>query len=69
MNADELQETFDHFDGDDDGTIDREEFDGLMEALGADMTEAELEIGFDAIDTDRSGEIDFDEFSSWWDDQ
>ena len=69
MDADELKATFDHFDGDDNGKIDREEFEGLMEALGADMTEDELVIGFEAIDTDRSGEIDFDEFSSWWDDR
>ncbi len=66
MDPDELKENFEHFDGDDNGKIDREEFRELMEALGADMTEDELEIGFDAIDTNRNGEIDFDEFSSWW---
>ncbi len=63
----EVKETFEHFDDDDNGTIDREEFAQVMEALGAGMSEAELEVGFEAIDTDRSGEIDFEEFAEWWD--
>ena len=67
MASDELAETFEHFDDDSDGSIDRQEFKKLMEALGAEMSEAELEIGFEPIDTDESGEIDFDEFSEWWD--
>lgn len=68
MEREELKETFEHFDGDDNGLIDRDEFADVMDALGADMSEAELDVGFDAIDTDRSGEIDFDEFVEWWND-
>lgn len=62
----ELEETFDHFDGDDNGRIDREEFGSLMEALAAGMTEAEIDLGFSEIDTDGNGTIEFDEFERWW---
>ena len=62
----EIQETFDYFDGDDNGSIDRKEFAKVMDALGADMSEDELDFGFEVIDGDASGEIDFDEFSEWW---
>ena len=67
--ASELRENFEHFDADDNGEIDREEFAGLMEALGAGMSEAELDMGFETIDTDGSGTIEFDEFESWWRDR
>mgnify|MGYP006309173809 CR=1 FL=1 len=62
----EVRETFDHFDEDDNGEIDREEFADLMAALSADMSEDELDVGFAAIDTDGSGLIDFDEFYEWF---
>ena len=66
MEHEEVRETFEHFDGDDNGQIDREEFAKVMDALGADMTEDELDVGFDVIDSDQSGEIDYDEFVEWW---
>jgi len=66
---DELRETFDHFDGDDNGRIDREEFGELMEALGAGMTDDEVDLGFSMIDSDDDGSIDFGEFENWWDDR
>ncbi len=62
----ELRETFDHFDKDSNGAIDRQEFAQIMEALGAEMTAEEIDLGFKIIDTDGNGVIDFDELSSWW---
>ena len=62
----EMQEIFAHFDGDDDGRIDRGEFKRLMDALCADMPDEELDVGFDSIDADDTGGIDFDEFMIWW---
>lgn len=62
----ELQETFAYFDEDGNGRIDRGEFKRLMEALGADMPDDEVEVGFDSIDSDDDGAIEFDEFAVWW---
>ncbi len=62
----ELKENFEHFDVDGDGRIDRGEFRRLMDALGADAPEDELDIGFDVIDSDDNGAIDFLEFARWW---
>lgn len=62
----ELQETFAYFDEDGNGRIDRGEFKRLMEALGADMPDDEVEVGFDFIDSDDDGAIEFDEFAVWW---
>ena len=62
----EVRETFEHFDEDDNGRIDREEFAAVMAALDAGMSEDELEVGFSEIDTDHNGTIDFDEFYDWF---
>jgi calmodulin len=69
MDRAELRENFDHFDGDDNGRIDRQEFAQLMAALDAEMSEEDLDIGFGIIDTDGSGQIDFGEFAAWWEEQ
>ena len=66
MDRKELKETFDHFDADDNGRIDRKEFGKVMAALDADMSDDELDMGFSIIDTDDSGQIDYAEFSEWW---
>ncbi|NGX15988.1 EF-hand domain-containing protein [Wenzhouxiangella sp. XN24] len=63
---DELQETFAYFDDDGNGRIDRLEFKRLMEALGGDMPDDEMEVGFDFIDSDDDGAIEFNEFATWW---
>jgi Ca2+-binding EF-hand superfamily protein len=60
-----LFKTFDRFDGDRNGRIDRAEFRRLLEALGG-ASSAELDLGFDRIDADRTGTIDVVEFSKWW---
>lgn len=69
MDRAELRENFDHFDGDDNGRIDREEFAQLMDAMDAGMSKDDLDIGFEIIDSDGSGEIDFEEFAAWWSEQ
>jgi Ca2+-binding EF-hand superfamily protein len=66
IGIEELMQIFNHFDGDNNGRIDRGEFGRLMHALGADAPEAELDIGFEALDSDRSGTIEFNEFGAWW---
>ena len=65
----ELRENFDHFDADDNGAIDVEEFTYLLETLKAGMSRVEIHTGFHAIDTDGNGRIDFDEFCAWWGDR
>ncbi|MEZ4459409.1 MAG: EF-hand domain-containing protein [bacterium] len=62
----ELRETFDHFDEDGNGHIDRKEFTHLLDALGAEMSAEEAAIGFEIIDSDGNGSIEFSEFLSWW---
>lgn len=69
MDPEELRETFDHFDSDSNGRIDRAEFNRLLDALGAGMSPAEADTGFDAIDSDHSGAISFAEFEAWWGDR
>jgi Ca2+-binding EF-hand superfamily protein len=66
MDRQELRETFDHFDADGNGTIEKDEFLKLLEALGAEMEPDEAAIGFDMIDRDDNQRIDFEEFASWW---
>ena len=66
MNREELCESFDHFDEDDNGRIDLDEFKSLMRGLDDEMNDEEIDMGFDIIDTDDNGEIDFDEFVAWW---
>lgn len=69
MDTTELRESFDHFDRDNNGTIDFDEFSELLGALNSDMDEAARRTGFDIIDSDGNGSIDFDEFASWWREQ
>ncbi len=69
MNDNELRESFDHFDRDNNGTIDFDEFGELLSALSSEMDEESRRTGFDIIDSDGNGSIEFDEFVSWWRDQ
>ena len=68
ISDDELRENFDHFDTNNDGKLNREEFGRLMEGLGAVEPGADPGRGFSSIDTDGSGAIDFAEFSRWFKD-
>ena len=65
----EIDENFDHFDGDKNGLLDYEEFTYLVDALGGDMSPDEMHAGFSYIDTDQNGFIDIEEFIAWWTDQ
>jgi Ca2+-binding EF-hand superfamily protein len=67
--TDEIEEIFTHFDKDKSGAIDVRELDALMQALGADLDQAELDAAITALDTDRNGVIDLDEFRVWWSDR
>ncbi len=69
MDIEEIRETFDYFDADGNGTIEKAEFAKLLDALGAEMEPEEVDIGFDMIDADDNQSIDFDEFIGWWQDR
>ena len=68
-NENELRETFDYFDEDDNGEIDRAEFGKLLNALGAGMSDEDTDVGFNIIDTNGNGSIEYHEFATWWGDQ
>ena len=63
---DEVFEVFKSFDRDGSGSIDRGELARLLEALGQEIPEVELEIALEVIDVNHSGRISWDEFKAWW---
>jgi Ca2+-binding EF-hand superfamily protein len=63
---DEVFEVFRTYDRDASGSIDRAEFARLLEALGMDLEEEELEVALDVVDANHSGRISWDEFKAWW---
>lgn len=65
----ELRKNFRHFDTNNDGKIELDEFAELMNALSEGESKEEITMGFSAIDTDGSGVIDFEEFSAWFSDR
>lgn len=58
--------TFNKFDKDSSGLIDKKEFELLLEALGAKFTDEEINLALLELDNDNSGEISKDEFIAWW---
>ncbi len=62
----EVLDIFQRYDRDRTGTIDRAEFARLLEALGQNISDEELEIAIDIVDTDRTGKISWNEFRTWW---
>lgn len=64
--GDEVLDIFQRYDRDRTGTIDRAEFARLLEALGQNISDEELEIAVDIVDTDRTGKISWNEFKAWW---
>nr|WP_174256931.1 EF-hand domain-containing protein [Myxococcus xanthus] len=64
--GDEVLDIFQRYDRDRTGTIDRAEFARLLEALGQNISDDELEIAVDIVDTDRTGKISWNEFKAWW---
>jgi calmodulin len=65
----ELHEIFDHFDKNKNGKIESNELAALLDALGAEMSDAEVATGLRALDDDGNGTIEFDEFVAWWADR
>jgi hypothetical protein len=61
-----MRDLFAHFDLDQDGYIDREEFKGIMqhgfEHFGAPMSDRDISRLFARLDVNRSGKLSFDEF-------
>ena len=62
----EIQETFDYFDRNGNGTMEVAEFAKLLEALGAETSAEEVAAGIRALDSNRNGLIDYGEFVAWW---
>lgn len=58
----ELKEAFSLFDQDGDGTITTVELGTIMQSLGQNPTEAELQDMINEVDADGNGSIDFPEF-------
>lgn len=62
----EVREVFGQYDKNKNGFIDASEFSYLMDALGADLSDEELEAGLSVVDADKSGRISWKEFAQWW---
>jgi Ca2+-binding EF-hand superfamily protein len=58
--------TFQRFDKDGSNSMDVSEFKDLVESLGVDFSDDELEEVITLLDTNRSGSIDMEEFVDWW---
>lgn len=61
-----LKQEFDAYDEDRSGYIDVKELKGLLEKLGEELSEEELDQAFKELDSDGSGEIEFFEFVEWF---
>uniref|UniRef100_A0A7S4RJD8 EF-hand domain-containing protein n=1 Tax=Alexandrium monilatum TaxID=311494 RepID=A0A7S4RJD8_9DINO len=61
-----LKQEFDAYDEDRSGYIDVKELKGLLEKLGEELSDDELEQAFRELDSDGSGEIEFFEFVEWF---
>lgn len=62
----ELKETFDHYDVDKNGVIDKNEFRTLLRALDPDFSEDDVRNGLKILDANHNDVIDWDEFVGWW---
>ena len=64
---DELLEAFKLFDDNNDGIISLEELKQLVDKVGGDMTEGQVQAIMSLADRDNNGAIDFQEFQHLWD--
>ncbi|MDY7232444.1 EF-hand domain-containing protein [Hyalangium rubrum] len=62
----ELLDIFQKYDRNRTGSIEAPEFARLLEALGQNVTDEELQIALDIIDTERTGKISWKQFKNWW---
>merc|ERR1719198_2514481 len=60
-----ITNTFNMYDKDCSGSIERSEFNNLCCDLGQDFDQEELDEAFSALDEDESGKISFEEFMKW----
>lgn len=61
-----LKQEFDAYDADKSGYIDVKELKGLLEKLGEELSDEDLNQAFKELDSDGSGEIEFFEFVEWF---
>lgn len=62
----EVKETFDHFDTDKNGVIDRNEFRELLKSLDPGFREEDVLMGLKVLDENDNDVIDWEEFRDWW---
>ncbi len=60
----QLRQTFELYDADGSGSIDRDELAHLMATLGYDLTDEELSAMIDEVDANGNGGIEYEEFQS-----
>lgn len=65
----EVRETFDHFDTDSNGVIDRNEFRELLKSLDPGFNEDDVVMGLRVLDENENDVIDWEEFLAWWADR
>lgn len=58
----DIREAFDLFDVDGSGSIDVEEMEEAMKALGVNVTKNEIKKMMDSVDEDKSGMVSYEEF-------
>jgi calcium-binding protein CML len=62
----DLRAVFKTFDKDNSGYIDVAELASMMEAMGMEPDDDELDAAIEELDRDESGRISFDELRAWW---
>ena len=60
-----IKGVFDQFDADGNGTLDREEFETFLKAIGKELSQDAINAAFATADADLNGVIDFKEFVDW----
>jgi hypothetical protein len=63
---DVVKKTFDKYDKDGSGAIDKEELQNLSKELGRPLTSEELDEALKDLDLNKDGVVDFNEFKRWW---
>jgi len=61
-----IREKFIHFDMDQSGYLDEQEFSMMIDSLCIPMTPEQKKDAFNQIDTDSNGGVSFDEFHMWY---
>ena len=65
-NSSELKKVFDEFDKDASGAIDKAELKAMMEKLGTNLDDEQVENALKDLDLNGDGVIDFDEMKRWY---